>query len=80
MAIGTVMWSAHLRTTACRRKGSRNSSASAFKVQHHVGARLARVAGARVYSPWPSEAQVQASSAPARREVTSTRSATMKAE
>ena len=39
-----------------------------------------RVAGASV-KPWPaSEAQVQLSSAPAWREVTSTRSATMKAE
>ena len=50
-------------------------------VQHDVGARLGAAARrTSVYSPLPSEAQVQASSAPARREVTSTRSATMKAE
>ena len=41
---------------------------------------VSRVAGATVKAPSPSDAQAKASSVPALREVTSTRSATMKAE
>ena len=63
------------------RIGSRYSVGIGLDVQHDVGAGLSRASpGARVNSPAPSEAQVNASSVPALREVTSTRSATMKAE
>ena len=80
MVIGMVTWSAHLRTTASMRTGSRYSSASALMCSTTSVPGASRLAGAMVNSPRPSEAQVQASSAPALREVTSTRSATMKAE
>ena len=74
------MWSAHLRMIASKRTGSRYSSASDFMWRTTVLPAASREAGATVNSPLPSLAQVQASSAPALREVTSTRSATMKAE
>ena len=76
-----VMWSAHLRMMVSSAIGVEILLGVRLQVQHDVGARrVARSAGAMVNSPRPSQAQVQASSLPALREVTSTRSATMKAE
>ncbi len=79
MVMGTVMWSAHLRTTVSSRVGSRYSSASDLMCSTTVVPAASRLAGSTVKAPRPSLAQVQASAAPARRDVTSTRSATMKA-
>ena len=80
IAIGTVMKSAHLRTRWSSRKLSRYSEASSFMWSTTSEPGSARVAGSSVKAPPPSEAQSQAASSPARRDVTVTRSATMKAE
>ena len=74
------MWSAHLRMIVSSRIGSRNSSASALVCSTIVVPASPRSAGVNVKAPPPSLAQVHASSDPARRVVTSTRSATMNAE
>ena len=67
MVIGSVTWSAHLRTIASSRIGSRNSSASDLMCSTTSVPAVSRVAGAMVNCPAPSEAQVNASSEPALR-------------
>ena len=79
IVIGTVIWSAHFFTIVSSRIGARNSPASAFTCSTIVVPAASRTAGLSVNAPAPSDAHSHASSLPARRLVTSTRSATMNA-